>query len=62
MTVERFRPGSSSQIVLKHDAARYPAFGVRNIIANGEVWTGERDRTRDLFPPVASLPAADLPT
>jgi beta-lactamase superfamily II metal-dependent hydrolase len=62
MTAERFRPGSSSQIVLKHDAARYPAFVVRNIIANGEVWTGERDATRDLFPPVASLPAADLPT
>ena len=62
MTVERFRPGFSSQIVLKHDAARYPAFVVRNIIANGEVWTGGGDATRNLFPPIASLSAADLPT
>jgi beta-lactamase superfamily II metal-dependent hydrolase len=62
MTVERFRPGSSSQIVLKHDAARYPTFAVRNIIANGEVWTGDGDATRNLFPPVSALLTADLPT
>ncbi len=40
MTVERLMPGSSSQIRLRHDAAKYPDFEIRNIIANGEIWTG----------------------
>ncbi len=62
MTVERFRPGSAAQITLRHEAGKYPAFEIRNIIANGEVWTGASDETRQLFPPVQSLAAADLPT
>ena len=62
MTVERFRPGSPKQIKLEREAAKYPTFAIRNIIGNGEVWTGEGDGARPLFPKVESLAAADLPT
>jgi beta-lactamase superfamily II metal-dependent hydrolase len=61
MSVERFRPGSAAQIHLLKDAARYPGFEIRNIIGNGEVWTGSGDSTRQTFPPLATLPAADRP-
>jgi hypothetical protein len=37
-------------------------FVIRNIIANGEVWTGDGNQTRQLFPKIESLAAADLPT
>lgn len=62
MVVERFRTGSASQFV---GQGRRPAplpFEVRNIAANGAVWTGEKDATRMLFPPLASLARADWPT
>jgi beta-lactamase superfamily II metal-dependent hydrolase len=62
MTTERFNPGSRSQIRLLHEASRYPAFEIRNIIGNGEVWTGQGEATRHLFPPVNSLAPADLPS
>jgi hypothetical protein len=61
MTVERFKPGSAAQIRLLRDAAKYPTFQIRNVIANGVVWTGAGDATRELFPPLAALPPADLP-
>ncbi len=62
MTVERFRPGSSTQLRLWYDAAKYPAFEIRNIVANGEVWTQSGDSTRQLFPPLDSLARADWPS
>ena len=58
----RFRPGSSQQIVLRREPGKYPTFAVRNIIGNGEVWAGMGEETRQLFPPLASLAAADLPS
>src|SRR6185369_15105924 len=61
LAVERFRPGQSRQIRLLHDAAKYPDFEIRNIIANGEVWTGTGESTHQLFPPPGSLAAADRP-
>jgi beta-lactamase superfamily II metal-dependent hydrolase len=62
LKVERFRPGSRTQISLLHDAAKYPGFEIRNVIANGELWTGSGEATRQLFPPIASLPRADWPS
>lgn len=62
MTVERFKPGSTSQIRLKNEASKYPAFEIRNIICNGEVWTGEGQATRQLFPPIDSLAVGDRPS
>jgi len=61
MTVDRFRPGSASQLRLVHDAAKYPNVEIRNIVGNGEVWTGKGDSTERLFPTLDSLPAADRP-
>jgi beta-lactamase superfamily II metal-dependent hydrolase len=62
MTVERLRPGSTSQIRLRHDAAKYPDFEIRNIIANGEIWTGSGAQTRQLFPLLEGIAAADRPS
>ena len=61
MRVERFQPGARNQIRLRKDAARYPTFEIRNIIGNGQVWTGEGEGYRATFPPLASLPAEDYP-
>ena len=61
MQVARFKPGSSGQLVLRHNASGYPSFEIRNIIGNGEMWTGSGQQTRQLFPPLDSLVAADRP-
>jgi len=61
LTVQRFYPGSATQLRLKRDAAKYPSFEIRNVIANGELWTGTGETTRQLFPPLASLVQADWP-
>jgi len=59
--VERFRPGAASQIRLLRDAAKYPSFEVRNIIGNGEVWTGSGESARKIFPALEGLTPADVP-
>jgi len=61
MVVERFQPGSSSQLRLQSDASRYPTFEIRNIIGNGEAWTGSGETTRRLFPDLGSLAPPDWP-
>ena len=60
-TVERFRPGAKDQFVLQHKPADYPGFEIRNLIANGEVWTGKGEQTRKLFPELSTLNPADYP-
>jgi beta-lactamase superfamily II metal-dependent hydrolase len=55
-----FRPGAKDQFTLRHSSA-YPSFEIRNLIANGVVWTGEGEQTRDLFPELSTLKAADYP-
>jgi hypothetical protein len=61
MHVERFKAGVTTQLRLQHEAAQYPTFEIRNIIVNGELWTGAGDATRMLFPPIETVPAADRP-
>ncbi len=61
MKVERFQPGRRDQIVLLREPARYPEFEIRNIGANGEIWTGTGTATRRHFPPVEVTPPADRP-
>src|SRR5690242_2048608 len=51
---ERLIPGGDQQIVLKHEREKYPGFHIRNIAANGEVWTGQGTATRRLFPDLAT--------
>jgi len=59
----RLVPGRADQIVLVRDPAAYPQFEVRNIAANGEVWTGgPAAATRRVFPDLAGLPREDWPT
>jgi hypothetical protein len=60
--VERFQTGRNNQIVLLRAPSRYPDFEVRNIMANGEVWTGVGTTTRQQFPDLKDVPAEDRPT
>jgi beta-lactamase superfamily II metal-dependent hydrolase len=41
---EKLIVGSDKQITLKYNAAKFPGFSVRNINANGEVWSGEEGK------------------
>jgi len=50
MRVDRFAPGRNDQIVLLDQPDQYPTFEVRNIQANGEIWTGVANVTRAHFP------------
>lgn len=59
--VERFAVGSGRQFQLLRDALKYPSFSVRNLAANGELWTGTADATRQVFPALSSLKEADYP-
>ncbi|GGH15351.1 hypothetical protein GCM10011586_36360 [Silvibacterium dinghuense] len=59
---ERIQVGSASQIVLRQNRRGYPGFSVRNLAANGEVWTGKGDETRQTFPALSSLAKSDYPT
>jgi Metallo-beta-lactamase superfamily len=65
-TVERIQPGRADQIRLTQNAASYPQFQIRNLAANGEVWTGvlpaQASATRSTFPPLSTLTPADFPT
>lgn len=59
LAVQRFRVGSAEQIAGRGHRQSPFAFEVRNVAANGEVWTGQG--SRKLFPDLASLPRADWP-
>jgi beta-lactamase superfamily II metal-dependent hydrolase len=43
LKVEELRVGSKDQISLLNDPKSYPDFHIRNINANGRVWTGKND-------------------
>jgi hypothetical protein len=62
MKVERFTPGRKDQIMLRRDAKKYPEFELRNVGANGELWTGVGTVTRQQFPPLDTVPRADWPS
>lgn len=60
--VERFAPGRSDQLRLVEDPASYPSFEIRNLHANGDVWTGTGDAVTRIVPPLESVPEEDRPT
>ena len=62
MKVERFLPGVNEQIVLRNKPEEYPSFEIRNLAANGEVWTGVNNVTREHFPSLDRLGKEDYPT
>ncbi|MDR2087068.1 MAG: hypothetical protein LBP72_07820 [Dysgonamonadaceae bacterium] len=61
--MERFRVGANNQFVLKYDteAAYAGKFEIRNLIANGVMWTGTETQTTSLFPDLNGLSNSDLP-
>jgi beta-lactamase superfamily II metal-dependent hydrolase len=59
---ERLQPGSASQIRLIREPAAFPNFEVRNLAANGEVWTGAGNSTEHHFPALKTLAPKDYPT
>jgi len=61
-TVEHFKPGSNTQFHLEHEPDRYKNFEIRNLIGNGELWTGEGTAKKKLFPPVAGMKPSELPS
>ncbi len=61
LQVERFEPGRNDQLGLVHHKARYPTFEIRNIAANGWVWTGRGAEARNHFPPLTGLRTTDYP-
>ncbi|MEP7367677.1 MAG: MBL fold metallo-hydrolase, partial [Acidobacteriota bacterium] len=60
--VDRLKPGRNDQIVLKRAPKSYPNFEIRNIAANGEIWTGVDTNTRQHFPPLAQLKKDEYPS
>jgi len=50
LSVERIRVGRADQLVPVLDAVSYPTFEIRNVAANGEVWTGQGTATVMHFP------------
>jgi beta-lactamase superfamily II metal-dependent hydrolase len=52
---ELFKAGRADQIVLRLEPAKYSNFEVRNIAANGEIWTGAGTQARQ------RMPAAEVP-
>jgi hypothetical protein len=61
MKVERLEPGRNDQIVLEHDPESYSGFEVRNLAANGVVWTGVGTTTQNHIPPLDTLAPEDSP-
>ena len=50
LKMETFMPGDNSQIELLYNAEKYPGFVVQNIYANGKLWTGENNETKNIIP------------
>jgi beta-lactamase superfamily II metal-dependent hydrolase len=61
-STERIEVGSASQIHLNRHPELHPGFAIRNLAANGEVWTGVGKHTRSCFPNLKTLQKADYPT
>jgi glyoxylase-like metal-dependent hydrolase (beta-lactamase superfamily II) len=58
---ETIRVGAADQITLR-DRDAFKNFEVRNVAANGEVWSGEGDGSKSIFPPLASIDKEDKPS
>jgi beta-lactamase superfamily II metal-dependent hydrolase len=61
LKVERFVPGRSDQVVLCRDAKKYPDFELRNVGANGEIWTGQGTATDHRMPSLETIPRKKWP-
>jgi beta-lactamase superfamily II metal-dependent hydrolase len=59
--IERLKVGSDHQIRLRSSGSS-PAFSIRGIAANGDVWTGRDEQKKSHFPDISDLSSGDLPT
>lgn len=59
---ERFAVGSARQFSLVHAPEKFPDFEVRNLAANGEVWTGRGETSTPRFPDLSTLKPSQYPT
>jgi beta-lactamase superfamily II metal-dependent hydrolase len=62
LDIERFAVGRSDQVRLLRDPAAFPSFEVRNLHANGDVWTGTGDDVVRMVPPLETVAREDWPT
>jgi beta-lactamase superfamily II metal-dependent hydrolase len=60
--VETFQPGSNTQFGLARKPKDFPTYEVRNIVANGELWTGQGTATRQTFPALDTLKPNQYPS
>lgn len=61
VVAEQFRVGDNRQFSLLRNPEKYPDFEIRNIAANGHVWTGVGNTVRNHFPALESLPPSEYP-
>ena len=59
--LDRFVVGSSQQFTLQKDSVAYPSFQIRNLYANGCMWSGVNDSIVKLFPELKVLSKRDMP-
>jgi hypothetical protein len=60
--VQGFKVATRDQIPLLHNPMSFPTCEVRNIAANGVVWGGDNDESKDHFPALEKLEADAYPT
>ena len=48
---ETLKIGHDDQIVLKHNAAKYPTFSIRTLAAGGDIWTGNGTSVNTTYVP-----------
>ncbi len=61
LEAEQFDVGTNQQFILVHNATGYPDFEIRNIAANGYIWTGSGENTKNMFPELDDLAVKDYP-
>jgi hypothetical protein len=59
--VEQFEVGRKDQLALINHPDKFPDFEIRNIVANGKVWTGVGSGWSNYFPSIKEV-SEDLPT
>lgn len=62
LPAERFHVGGATQVAPRGYRPATVLFSVRNIAANGQVWTGQGNAASDGFPALDKLPRTDWPT
>ena len=61
VVAEQFRVGANDQLKLVRRPELYPNFAIRNIVSNGQVWTGTGNNTRIHFLPLENISREDYP-